>query len=147
MNNPGVRPASCVQSKPVKVRPGNPKAWDRQPSLACVSVMAGAKRRQEGIRGVKVNPEIYIVEDADGSARVRRPHRPLKGLRRKGLPGAKAHIENPGKHTEQERPNGNRAKVDAGAKNQGTTEGSWCQWPLGVGPFHSSNEACEGGMS
>ena len=24
--------------------------------------MAGAKRRQEGIRGVKVNPEIYIVE-------------------------------------------------------------------------------------
>jgi len=27
--------------------------------------MAGAKRRQEGARGVRVNPEIYIVEGAD----------------------------------------------------------------------------------
>ena len=73
-----------------------------------MSVMAGAKRRQEGVRGVRVNPEIYIVEGADGFARVRRQYPMQKMPMHRSLPGAKAHIESPGKLTEQERPTGNR---------------------------------------
>ena len=71
---------------------------------------------------MRINPEKFIVEDADGFARARKPHRPPKSLGRKGLPGAWAHIENPGKATEQERPNGHRTLVGAGAGGEGRPE-------------------------
>lgn len=96
---------------------------------------------------MRVNPEIYIVEDADGFARVSRQHRPLKSLKRPGLPGAWAHVEYPGKAVEQERPIGNRPKVGAGALRRGKTAAVMCQRPVGVGPFHSSHEVREGGGS
>jgi RNA-directed DNA polymerase len=46
---------------------------------------------------------------------------------------------------EQERPIGHHALVGMGAGKQGETGASWCQRPMGVGPSHSSDEACEGG--
>jgi len=88
MNNPGVRPESCEQSKLVRGQPTTPKAWEWQPSLACVSVMAGAKRRQEEERGVRVNPEIYNVEGADDFIRVRRQHPVQKMPMHWNLPGS-----------------------------------------------------------
>ena len=45
---------------------------------------------------------------------------------------------------EQERPSGNH-RVEVGAKAQGETGALKCKWPVGVGPSHSSAEACEGG--
>ena len=71
---------------------------------------------------MRFNPEMYIVEDADGFARARRQHRTLIGLEREGLPGARAHVEYPGKHMEQERPIGNRRMVEAGAGRKGEPE-------------------------
>ena len=114
MNNSGVRPESCENSELVKGRPTNPKAWEWQPSLACVLVMAGAKRRQEEERGVRLNPEINNVEGADGFIRVRRRYPVQKMPKHGNLPGAWAHIETSGKLTEQERPTGNRCMVTAG---------------------------------
>jgi hypothetical protein len=106
--------------------------------------MVGAKRRQEGKRGVRVNPETYEFEGADGYTRVRRQHLSSKMPKRQDLPGARAHIEIPGEHTEQERPTGNRDVVVTGAEAQGRTGALWCQGPVGVGLSHSSEEACEG---
>ena len=83
--------------------------------------MAGAKRRQEGARGVRVNPEIYIVEGADDFIRVRRQHPMQKMPMQRSLPGAMAHIETLRKLTEQERPTGNRSKSSAGVGIQGKT--------------------------
>ena len=95
---------------------------------------------------MRVNPETYEFEGADGFTRARRQHLSLKMPKRRGLPGAKAHIEIPGEHTEQERPIGNREMVSMGAEAQGRTGALWCQWPVGVGLSHSSEEACEGDM-
>ena len=114
MNNSGVRPESCELSELVKGRSTNPKAWEWQPSLACVSAMAGAKRRQEEERGVRVNPEIYNVEDADVFTRVSRQYPMQKMPKHRNLPGSQAHIETSGKLTEQERPTVNRCMVTAG---------------------------------
>ena len=81
--------------------------------------MAGAKRRQERERGVRVNPEINIVEDANDFARVRRQHPVQKMPMNRSLPGSKAHIETLRKLMEQERPTGNRCKVTAGVGMRG----------------------------
>jgi len=96
---------------------------------------------------VRLNPEIYIVEGADGLAWARRQHSCAKTPTARSLPGAWAHIETPGKLTEQERPTGNRAMVGADARLRGKTEAIECQSPVGVGPSHSSDEACEGSSS
>ena len=114
MNYSGVRPESCEQSELVRVQPTNPKAWGWQPSLACVTVMSGAKRRQGRERGVRVNPEINITEGADGFVRVRRQHPVQKMPKHGNLPGSKAHIETLRRLTEQERPISNRSMVKAG---------------------------------
>ena len=114
VNNPGVRPASCKLSELVKDQSTNPKAWEWQPSFACVSVMAGAKRKQEEERGVRVNPEIYTVEGADVFTRDSRQYPVQKMPTHENLPGSWAHIETSRKLTEQERPNGNRSMVKAG---------------------------------
>jgi len=83
--------------------------------------MSGAKRRQEGARGVRVNPEIYIVEGADDFIRVRRQHPVQKMPMHRSLPGSKAYIETLRKLTEQERPAGNRCKDTAGVGVRGKT--------------------------
>ena len=97
--------------------------------------MAGAKRRQEEERGVRLNPEINNVEGADGFIRVRRRYPVQKMPKHGNLPGAWAHIETPGEQTEQERPIGNRKKVEVGAGDEGKLEstgvkGRWESDPL-----------------
>jgi len=87
------------------------------------------------------NPEIYIVEGADGLARVRRQQRAVKSLSRANLPGAWAHIETPGLGTEQERPG--RNPWERGRRVQGKTGALGGQSRPGVGPAHSSDEAGE----
>lgn len=87
------------------------------------------------------NPEIYIVEGAEGLARVRRQHRVVKGLSRADLPGAWAHVETPGLGTEQERPGRNPCQW--GNREQGKTGALGGQCRPGVGPAHSSDEAGE----
>jgi len=91
---------------------------------------------------VRVNPENFHVEGAEGLAWTRRQHRPSEPPSRLDLPGARAHIETPRERTEQEKPIGNRGK--AGAGTQGETRASGCQRPVGFGLFHSSEEAREG---
>jgi len=91
---------------------------------------------------VRVNPEIYTVEGAEGLAWTRRQDRPSEPPSRPDLPGAWAHIETPRERTEQEKPIGNR--TDAGAGTRGKTGASGCQRPVGFGLFHSSEEAREG---
>jgi hypothetical protein len=95
----------------------------------------GAKRREGGERGARVNPENYIVEDVESYAWTRRQHLPLEKPRWESLPGAWAHIETPRERTEQERPIGNRKKVEAGAGDKGKLEstgvkGRWESDPL-----------------
>lgn len=92
---------------------------------------------------MRVNPETYIVEGAEGNALTRRPHLPSEPPNRQGLPGARAHIETPRERTEQERPIGNRGK--AGAGGRGETGAPWGERPVGVGLSHSSEEPGEGG--
>jgi len=76
--------------------------------------MSGVKRRQEEERGVRVNPEIYNAEGADGFIRVRRQY-PVQEMPKHGdLPGAMAHLETSGRLTEQERPISNHCMVTAG---------------------------------
>ena len=106
--------------------------------------MMGSKRRQEGVRGVRVIPETYFFEGADVQTYDRRQYRLPKVPMQLGLPGTLAHIESPGATTEQERPRENRRLVESGAAMQGTTGAVLCQWSLGVGLSHSSDEACEG---
>jgi hypothetical protein len=142
-----VRPESCELSELVRGQPANPKAWEWQPSLACVSVMAGAKRRQGRARGVRVNPESYIVEGADGFIRVRRQHPVQKTPMHGSLPGARARIETLRILTEQERPIVNRRMVTAGAGMQGKTGAYRCKRAVGVGLSHSSEETGEGGVA
>ena len=101
--------------------------------------MAGSKRRQEEERGMMVNPDKFIVEGAEGFARIRRQHDYVKCLSVIGLPGSWDHIETSGKHAEQERPNWNR-RVSGGTL-QGTTEAAYCKNQLGVGSAYSSDEA------
>jgi len=91
---------------------------------------------------VRVNPEIYSVEGAEGHAWTRRQNQPGEPPSRLDLPGARAHIENPRERTEQEKPIGNR--VDAGAGTRGETGAIGCQKPEGFGLSHSSEEAREG---
>jgi len=91
---------------------------------------------------VRVNPEIYFVEGAEGLAWTCRQNQPSKPPSRLDLPGARAHIENPRERTEQEKPIGNR--LDAGAGTRGKTGASGCERPMGFGLSHSSKEACEG---
>ena len=93
---------------------------------------------------MRVIPETYYFEGADVFAYDRRPHRLPKMPRQSGLPGQFAHIESLGTTTEQESPSNNRRLVTAGAAMQGRTEAVLCQWFLGVGPSHSSDEAREG---
>jgi hypothetical protein len=119
----------------VKGQPANPKAWEQEPTLACSFVRVGTKRREEGERGVRVNPENYIIGDVEGYAWTRRQHLPSKVPRWESLPGAWAHIETPGERMEQERPIGNRRKVAADAGDEGRPEstgvkGRWESDPL-----------------
>ena len=88
-----------------------------------------------------LHPEIYIIEGAEGLARVRRQHRVVKGLSRVDLPGAWAHVETPGLGTEQERPGRNPWK--RGDRVQGKTGALGGQCRPGVGPVHNSDEAGE----
>jgi len=106
--------------------------------------MMGSKRRQEEVRGVRVIPETYFDEGADVHACDRRQYRLQKMPMQLGLPGTFAHIEASGTNTEQERPSNNRRLVAVGAAMQGTTGAVLCQWLLGVGLSHSSDEAREG---
>jgi len=87
------------------------------------------KRREEGERGVRVNPETYIVGDVEGYTWTRRQHLPSKEPRWESLPGAWAHIETLGERMEQERPIGNRrVEVDAGDKGKPETTGVKGRW-------------------
>jgi len=96
---------------------------------------------------MRVNPEIITVEGADSFAWTGRQHRSHICLVRKGLPGAWAHVEYPGRTTEQERPISNRVLVDTDVGTQGKTGVSRCQRFMGVGLSHSSVEDHEGGAS
>jgi len=97
----------------------NPKAWEQEPTLACFLVRESAKRREEGERGVRVNPENYIVEDVEGYAWTRRQYLTMKMPNRESLPGPWAHIETPGERTEQERPIGNRGRSKRALETRG----------------------------
>ena len=68
-----------------------------------------------------VNPEIAIIEGAEGRSLARRQYPAATLPNRWGLPGARARVESPRNRTEQERPTGNRGEVAAGAWRQGTT--------------------------
>lgn len=94
---------------------------------------------------MRLNPENIIVEGADSCARTRRQYRSHLRPVREDLPGAWAHVEYPGKPTEQERPTDNPAMVGRGVAKQGTTGANQCKRSVGVGLFHSSEEAREGG--
>lgn len=96
---------------------------------------------------MRVNPETISVGDAENHAWIRRQHRLFKCLRQANLPGAKTHVENPGKPTEQERPVNNHVLVGMAAGAQGMTGVRRWQRFMGVGLFHSSVEAHEGGVS
>ena len=93
---------------------------------------------------MRVIPETYTVEGADTYACSRRQHGLQKVPMQFGLPGPPAHIESPRATTEQERPRDNRCLVAAGVMGQGKNQAASCQWSLGVGPSHSSDEAREG---
>ena len=126
---------SCPVPELVKGQPANPKAWEQEPTLACTFVRMGAKRREEGERGVRVNPENYNVEDVESYVWTRRQHLPLETPRWESLPGAWACIETLGERMEQERPIGNRRKVAVDAGDEGKPEsagvkGRWESDPL-----------------
>ena len=91
---------------------------------------------------MRVNPEIFFVEGAEGHAWTRRLHLSSGMPSRQDPPGARAHIETPRERTEQEKPIGNRD--DAGAGTQGETGASGCQRAVGFGHSYSSEEAREG---
>jgi len=93
---------------------------------------------------VRLIPETTDIEGADAPLAAAGNTSCRKCLCRLGLPGSSAHIEFPGTTTEQERPRGNLRLVAVGAAMQGKTEVLQCQRFLGVGPFHSSDEAREG---
>jgi hypothetical protein len=93
---------------------------------------------------VRLIPETTVIEGADALASAAGNTGCRNCLCSSGLPGTFAHIEYPGTTTEQERPRSNRRLVSAGAARQGITKAVLCQWSLGVGPSHSSNEAREG---
>ena len=94
---------------------------------------------------MRVIPETYTKEGADTHAWSRRRHRLQPMPMQLGLPGTSAHIESPGRTMEQERPRVNHRMVTVGVVRRGRTEASPCEWSLGVGLSHSSEEASEGG--
>ncbi len=100
----------------------------------------GLKRRQGEERGMRLHPEIYIVEEAEGFAWIRRQQRTVKGRSRAILPGALAHVETSGKGAEQERPGRNLHRK--GGRRRGRTAAERYQSLPGVGLAHSSDEAC-----
>jgi len=89
---------------------------------------------------MRIHPEIYNVEGAEGFAWTRRPHRMVQSRSRMILPGAWAHVETSGKVAEQERPDRNLLRK--GGERQGRTEAKRYQCLSGVGLAHSSDEAC-----
>jgi hypothetical protein len=89
---------------------------------------------------MRLHPEIYNVEGAEGFAWTRRPHRMVLSRSHTILPGAWAHVETSGKGAEQERPVRNLLRK--GGARQGRTEAKRYQCLSGVGLAHSSDEAC-----
>lgn len=99
---------------------------------------------------MRKHPEIYNVEEAEGSAWTRRQYRMVKRRHHVVFPGALAHIETSGKGTEQERPARNLLR--RGGARRGRTEAKHYQRLSGVaclcvtvrrqGLAHSSVEAC-----
>jgi len=103
--------------------------------------MAGMKRRQEEDRGMRVNPEMFDIEDADDFTQVRRQYPASREPRRGSLPGAWAHIEKSRKFTEQERSKSKPGRgFVRGFGAQGKTEALRSEWHLEVGFSHSSEE-------
>lgn len=94
---------------------------------------------------MRLNPEMFDVEDADDFTQVRRQHPTSREPRRWSLPGARAHIEKSRKLTEQERSKGKPGRVVRGFVAQGKTEALQSEWPLEVGFSHSSEEAAKTG--
>ena len=109
--------------------------------------MMSSKRGQEVERGERVIPETTDIEGADTMAAAAGNTDSRECLCMLGLPGTVALIESKGTITEQERPRVNRRMVRTGAAMQGRTGAMLCQRILGVGLSHSSEEACEGGIS
>jgi len=99
---------------------------------------------------MRKHPEIYIVEEAEGFAWIRRQQRMVQCRHHAVLPGALAHIETSGKGTEQERPVRNLHRK--GGERRGRSEANRSQSLPGVaclcvparrqGLAHSSVEAC-----
>jgi len=106
-----------------------------------VTATSGAKRRQEEERGMRISPEKFIIEGADGFARIRGPHCHVKRLSMASLPGTQAQIETSGKHAEQERPMVNHRQV--GREPRETIEEAPGKGIMGVGPAHGSEEMPE----
>ena len=129
--------AACFPSG-CKAHLSNP-AGREEPSLACVSVMAGAKRRQEEERGMMITPKNSTSKvpmvSPEPTGRIIQSN----SLNWMDLPGSWVHIETSGKYAEQERPNCNQMEV--GGMLQGRTEAAYCECQLGVGSAHSSDEA------
>jgi hypothetical protein len=144
VNNLGVRPGSCGYSESVQIRSINPRAWEWELSLACMTVMTCMKRRQGGVRGVRVSPESYIVEGADIVTHNRRQHLPQKCLSGRTFREQRLTSSLQGKATEQERPNGNHRTVTVDVGLRGKTGAVSYKRPLGVGLSHSSDEPYEG---
>ena len=92
---------------------------------------------------MRVNPETYQNEGADISAQSQATQA-AQNAYAAWPSGGVAHIESPRTTMEQERPRSNRCLVTAGAVMQGESQAVSCQWFLGVGPSHSSDEALEG---
>jgi hypothetical protein len=92
---------------------------------------------------VRLNPETYQNEGADICLRSQATQA-AQSAYAAWPSGDLAHIESPRTTTEQERPRSNRCLVTAGAVIQGEPQVVSCQWLLGVGLSHSSDEAREG---
>jgi hypothetical protein len=106
-----------------------------------VLVTAFMKRRQEGGRGVRVNPENYIIEGADTDAHGRRQNLSLDSLcgrtfREQGLTSRL--------QGEPRNRRGPTSTTQVAVRLQGKTGAALWKRALGVGLSHSSEEACEG---
>jgi len=143
MNYMDVRPESCGLSKSVEFRSVSPKAWEREPSLACMTVTACTKRRQGGGRGVRVNPESYIVEGADTVAHGRRQYLPLNCLSGRTFREQGLTSRHQGEPWNRRGPTATTGTIVA-VRQRGKTGAALREGSLGVGLSPSSEESCKG---
>lgn len=136
-----MRPEAVSCSKSVQIRSINPRAWRWEPSLAWMLVTVFMKRRQGGGRGVRANPESYIVEGADTVSHGRRQHLPLNCLCGRTFREQRLASRVQGEPRNRRGPT---LTVRTAVRRRGKTEAALRERALGVGLSHSSEETCEG---